>query len=288
MSSRIIAFSVLLAVSFLLSGCTTLWQDYFGDRNLRQGVSSSLVDYLYPDGEVPPQHEQTVPSLELPLHVGLAFVPANQRTTPGLSEARKSLLLEKVRQSFADREFISQITVVPDTYLRSKQGFDSVDQVARLYGLDVMALVSYDQVALSDDTRASLFYWTIVGAYLVKGSANDVQTFVDTAIFDVKTHKLLFRAPGVDQLKSTSTLVNSATKMREAREQSFDLAMTDMTANLGNELETFRERIKEDKSVTITHSASYSGGGGSSGPLTVIVLLLACLLVWSRRSRMHA
>ncbi|MEQ1704159.1 MAG: Ig-like domain repeat protein, partial [Ilumatobacteraceae bacterium] len=51
------------------------------------------------------------------------------------------------------------------------------------YGLDVIALVSYDQVAHSAETTSSFLYWTIVGAYVVKGNKNDVQTFVDTAVF---------------------------------------------------------------------------------------------------------
>ena len=60
-----------------------------------------------------------------------------------------------------------------------------------------MALVSYDQVANTSEKTSSLLYWTIVGAYVVKGNKNDVQTFVDTAVFDMATRKLLFRAPGV-------------------------------------------------------------------------------------------
>lgn len=60
-------------------------------------------------------------------------------------------------------------------------------QVARLYGVDVMALVSYDQVIHTDDTKASLLYWTIIGAYIIKGSQFDTATFVDTAVFDINT-----------------------------------------------------------------------------------------------------
>jgi len=274
------ALPICLA-ALLMSGCTTLWQDYFEGRNARQGVSSSLVDYLYPDGKVPPKHDQNIPHLEVPLHVGLAFVPAGSNNTPGLTEASKALLLEQVRQRFADRDFISEITIIPDTYLRSSKGFEGVDQIARLYGLDVMALVSYDQVANSDDNKASIFYWTIVGAYIIRGSDTDVQTFVDTAIFDVSTHKLLFRAPGVHRQASRSTLVGSGKQLREAREQSFAAAMTDMTANLETELDSFRERIKQDKSVTV----SYRDGGGAFDPATLLLLSGYLLIKRLRRRR---
>jgi rhombotail lipoprotein len=262
-----------------------LWQDYFEGHHARKGVSSSLVDYLYPDGKVPPKHDRTVPNLEVPLHVGLAFVPSGSSNTPGLTEASKSQLLEQVRQRFADRDFISQITIIPDTYLHSSKGFEGVDQIARLYGLDVMALVSYDQVANSDDNRASIFYWTIVGAYVIKGSDTDVQTFVDTAIFDVNTHKLLFRAPGVHRDSRSTTLVGSGKQLREAREQSFTAAMADMTVNLEAELDSFRERISEDHSVTVSYSDSYRGGGGAFGPASLALLFAAVALMRLRSGR---
>ena len=183
-------FSVLL-----LSACSGLWQS-LGYDSSRQGVSSSLVDFLYPRGEKPPQQDNVIPQLKLPLRVGLAFVPGNLHK--GLSEGRKVEMLNRVKQAFEQRDFIAKIEVIPEAYLRQGRGFDSIDQIARLYGLDVIALVSYDQVVYTEDTAASLLYWTIVGAYVIKGSSNDVDTFVDTAVFEVASRKLLFRAPGTE------------------------------------------------------------------------------------------
>lgn len=277
-------YLVLFALVILVTGCTTLWQD-LGGKNPRKGVSSSLVDYLYPKGEEPPAQDKAVPNLNLPLKIGLAFVPSYDSDTPGLSEVRKMELLAKVKTSFEGRDFIHDIVVIPDTYLRSKKGFGTVDQVARLYGLDVIALVSYDQVVHSDDTKASILYWTIVGAYFVKGSKNDVQTFVDTAIFDVRTHKLLFRAPGIDTAEATSTLINSVEEVRKARENSFGNAMADMTQNLGKELDSFRERIKTDKTVTISKREGYTGGGGALDLATMMLMLASYLAIRIVRSR---
>ena len=245
-------------------------------NNVRQGVSSSLVDYLYPNGEVPPDYDENIPDLSPPLRVGLAFVPAHSNDLEGLSEANKNTLLEKAKELFSDREFIKEITIIPDTYLRSGKGFQTIEQVSRLYHLDVIALVSYDQVVHVDDTKASIFYWTVVGAYFVKGSKNDVQTFVDTAIFDVKTRKLLLRAPGINRIEATSTLVNSTEEMRKAREKSFSLAMSDMTANLNEELGRFKERIKKDKSVAVTYRPGYGGGGALGPPIIILLAGLFC------------
>ncbi|HSD69788.1 MAG TPA: hypothetical protein VLB07_09545 [Woeseiaceae bacterium] len=137
------AYSFLLAGLLLvcLSSCSSFWAGYGGET--RQGVSSSLVDYLYPDGEEPPKPEDSIPQLRVPMRVGLAFVPSYQASdSPGLSEADKIALLEKVRGVFIDQDFIADIVVIPDTYLRSSRGFQGLEQVSRLYQLSVIALVS--------------------------------------------------------------------------------------------------------------------------------------------------
>lgn len=190
---------------------------------------------------------------------------------PVLSEASKTQLLENVRVSFANREYISHIEIIPDTYLRGTRGFTGIEQLGRLYQLDIMALVSYDQVATSEDTAASFLYWTIIGAYVIKGSRNEVQTFVDTAVFDIPTHKLLFRAPGLDKDASKSTLIGLPEEVREARMLGFERAMEDMTANLSVELERFEQRTKDDQSVATV-------SGGSTGVLFFLLLGLAARL----------
>jgi rhombotail lipoprotein len=272
---------ILLLVAMSLTACTGLWHNMGGDRS-RSGVSSSLVDFLYPRGEEPPPYDETVPQLNLPLRVGLAFVPSSNSYTKGLSEAHKLILLNRVKTAFKEREFIKSISIIPDTYLRSAKGFKSMDQIARIYGLDTIALVSYDQISHTEDTKASILYWTIIGAYFIKGSVNDVQTFVDTSVFDVKTHKLLFRAPGIHESRGSATLVNSIEETRKRRAESFDSAMEDMTQNLNDEMNIFVERVKTEKVATVVHRPGYSGGGGG-GALGWLSLLALMLLGWRRR-----
>ncbi len=259
------------------SACTSLWQQLEGGGGARQGVSSSVVDYLYPGGEQPPRFDGTVPELKLPVRVGLAFVPARSGSTPGLSEANKAQLLSRVRDAFTDRDFIADIEVIPDTYLRSARGFDGLDQLGRLYKLDVMALVSYDQVVHTDERASSILYWTIVGAYFVKGSKNDVQTFVDTAILDIPTRSLLFRSAGTDKITANTTLIGSTEELRKNREESFSRAMQDMTVRLAADLDLFRERIKQDKSVRVSHRPGYKDGGGEAFSLLLLLLIAAIL-----------
>ena len=244
-------------VALLLAGCSSIW-DWSGGA--LSGASSSLVDYLYPDGQEPPDVEQTIPYLELPLRVGIGFVPG-QAGYGTISEATKMQLLAKVKAEFIDREYISHIEVIPDTYLRSSKGVVGMQQVARLYDVDVMALVSYDQVAVSEENPAGLLYWTIVGAYLIKATSNEIQTFVDTAVFDVDTARLLFRAPGAHTMSDRSTLVEAGEVVRKAKDESITAAMEQMTGNLAVELDRFQERVKDDPSVAKTQWRPGSGGG---------------------------
>ena len=262
---------LLTSLVALLAGCSAMWNWSGGHR---QGTSSSLVDYLYPDGEVPPAVSQTIPHLALPLRVGIAFVPGQSRHGT-VSEATKMALLEDVKGQFQDRSYIGHIEVIPDTYLRSSQGVTGMQQVARLYGVDVMALVSYDQVAVSEENASGLLYWTIVGSYFIKATSNEIQTFVDTAVFDIDTARLLFRAPGADTMSDRSTLVEAGETVRKARDASFGTAMQQMSANLAVELDRFEERVKSDPTVASTEWKEGHGGGGSFSIVALFALFAA-------------
>lgn len=271
LSPRIVFAALSLSA---LSGCTALFQPGLGSE-MRTGTSSSLVNYLYPNGEAPPEYSETVPRLDLPLRVGLAFVPSTS-SREVLSEAAKSELLEIVRKAFKEHEYVQQIEIIPDTYLRASNGVSGMQQVARLYGVDVMALVSYDQVSVSSDTKAAFLYWTIVGAYLIEATKNEVQTFVDTAVFDVKTAKLLFRAPGVDKTTDKSSAIESTEAARKQSQQSFTVAVTAMTANLGDELVRFEERVAENPQLAeVSWKPGFGGGGSFDGLLLLLLVLLA-------------
>lgn len=269
----------ITAFAFALSSCSIL-----DNHETRKGVSSSLVDYLYPEGQVPPEHEGSIPHLRLPISVGLAFVP-DKRQSFSLPEADRMRLLEQVKQRFAGLDYVRHIEVVPDTYMRSVKGFDGVSQISRLYGFDVMALVSYDQVTVTSENAASLLYWTIVGAYFIPGNQNKVSTFVDTVVFDIESRKLLFRAPGVSESKNLSTLVESGQSKLSIGKKDFELAMNNMTDNLALELERFKEQIRQDKHVQISHRSGYSGGGGSADWSLLLLLAGLGLLTW--RARRH-
>lgn len=275
----------LALVTLSLAGCASFFSDY----SARSGVSSSVVDYLYPPGtDFKPASEGT-PEIRLPARVGLMFVPSS-RTPAGLTPAHREALLGQVRDAFKQHDFIERIEIVPDSYLRPRGGFDNLEQIARLHGLDLVALVSYDQVSSTDETVASFLYWTIVGAYTVPATRNQVNTFVETTVFDVSTRTLLLRAPGQDQRGGGSTAVHSDAVRERLGEEGFQAAVTAMIPNLETAIGQFRTRVREEGHVKLVDRQSgkqWSGrnGGGGSVQAWELALLLAGLALLLLRRR---
>lgn len=266
MRIRFIGFLLVLC-SVVLTGCSTIFNDY---RSNEHTVSSSLIDFLYPKGTPRTEHTPEIPTLQLPVRVGLAFVPSNNYRG-GAAVVNQMALLEKVRKSFLKYDFIDRIEIIPSSYLAAGKGFTTLSQVARIYNVDVMALVSYDQVQRNFENNAALLYWTIVGMYLIPGNDTSVQTFVDTAVFDIHSQKMLFRAPGLSKLEKLSTAVGVAENLLKQSQQGFDLAVTDMVTNLNDELSRFKTRVKEEQVANIEYRNGSGGGGGFN--LTSLLLL---------------
>lgn len=266
---RLIGLAVTLGAALLLSGCAS----WMGQQKKQQ--NASVMDYLYPkESQAPAMFPASTVNLNLPLRVGIAFVPGGFGGDAALPEDERQKLLERVKAAFADQKFISAIELIPTSYLRPRGGFDNLDQAARMFNVDVVALLSYDQMQFNDANRLSLLYWTIIGAYLVNGDQYDTHTMIDASVFDVKSRKLLMRAPGTSQVKGSAAMVNYSEKAREARVAGFDQAINALIPTLRQELERFRERVKIDRSINVTHQPGYSGGGdfGLAGLIALVVL----------------
>jgi len=251
-------------------------------------ATSSVYAYLYPDKEAK-KVEPGQAVLTLPVKVGIAFVPSSGGRGGGnfwsgyqrpasLDPVARRQLLDKVAARFKDNDAIGHIEIIPTDYLTPGGGFENLSQIGRMYDVDIMALVSYDQVQTTDEGAASLSYWTLVGAYVIPGEKNTTTTLMDTAVFDIKSHRLLFRAPGTSQVKGSSTPVNLSEELRVDSQQGFAQATDKMIINLAAELDRFKERIKTNSSgVKVVQSGSYHGGGGSGGLLLLVALGGLCL-----------
>ncbi|MET4692436.1 rhombotarget lipoprotein [Endozoicomonas lisbonensis] len=258
----------LLCCVLFLAGCQTTSQY----RN------SSVVDYLYPKSD---QHvvSEEIPRLVLPLKVGVAFTPGSHGTS--LTEASKMELMSDVSKHFESLDFVDSIEVIPSGYLRPEGSFANLEQLKRMFGIDVIALISYDQTRFTDEGFASIAYWTLVGAYLVPGEKNATHTLIDAVLYDIDSQKLLFRAPGVSVVKSKATPVNLKEQVREDSLEGFQLASEDLVGNLKVQLDRFQTRVESTpEQFEVIRSEGYRGSGSSGYGF---LLLLGLLFLRSRK-----
>ncbi len=267
-----VALLTCLVASIALVGCVS------GRRGMETNRKSSTVNFLYPKNAgiaVKP----TVPHLTLPIDVGIAFVPetGGSHRDRKISEEHKDKLLQAVAGRFKDRPFIRKIEIIPTTYLNPGGGFANIEQIRSMFGIDVIALVAYDQIQHTDDDALSLAYLTVIGMYLINGEKNDTSTMLDTSVFHIPSRKLLFRAPGTSRIKGRATAINVSERLRRDAGDGMAQANSQMITNLTAELDRFKQRVKESPDeVKITHAPGYTGAGnlGALFPLSVCLLLL--------------
>ena len=286
---RVVAVALL---SLVIAACATTMHN-----------ATSVVDYLYPDSnkvETP-----SVPVLTLPLRVGIAFTPGDYSVSKSgtpyavrplnlrsggqfmLTEKKRQDLMQEVANHFKKYPFVKDIEVIPSAYLSPRGSFANLDQIKTMYGVSVIVLLSYDQTQFTDEGALSFTYWTIVGAYLVKGEKNDTHTMLDAVVYDIPSRKMLFRAPGTSLVKGSATPVNLSEQQRVDSQEGFETAAKEMIANLDVQLSAFREKVKERPTeFKVQPSPGYRGGGGAlDAPMLVLVVVLVGGFLWIRQRR---
>jgi len=232
----------------------------------------------------------SIPVLNIPVKVGIAFVPEQSSSTRGmnvwagymrsgsLTEANKADLLERVAEHFRKYEYVSDIEVIPSPYLTPGGSFSNLEQISTMYGIDVIALVSYDQVQFTDEGMLSLTYWTLVGAYVFSGEKNDTSTMLDTAVYDIQSKKMLFRAPGTSLVKGSATPINLNEELRADSIKGYEEAADNMTENLDVQFNGFKQKIKKNpEQVKIVHREE-NASGGATGLFELALMMLVVLL----------
>ena len=273
---------LMLGLFALIAGCAS------GKTNINK---SSVVDYLYPKDSAK-VIEPSIPVLKLPIKLGIAFVP--EQTTPrygnsfwdgssagsALTETKKMQILSKISAHFKKYDFIGEIQEIPSNYLTPSGSFTNLEQIKTMYGIDVIALVSHDQVQFTDEGIFSLSYWTLVGAYVVSGEKNDTNTLMDTAVYDIASKKMLFRAPGTSLVKGHSTPVNLSEELRSDSLKGFEQATEKMIENLDIQLASFREKAKQNPDqIKVVRAASSSSGGGSLDLWTLAAMVFSAAVL---------
>lgn len=261
---------LLAALCLIAGGCAT-------PETIQR--RSSLTAYLGA-GEAPPAAEATGPArLQLPLRLGIAFVPnesTERKGHSGLGEGPSGLMSpdqeilqqQKVAEVFQAKPWTATFKVIPSHYLTRNGGFADLDQVARTFGVEVVALVSVDQVQFSSPRWYSWTYWTLVGAYMVKGDKNDTTTLVDAAVYHVPSRTFLFRAGGVGTAKGSSTWSGREAAFRQQAQESLSLAMTQLSTSLDQGVATFKQDLLKGarKDVLLVDKAGNPLGSAGYDP----------------------
>jgi rhombotail lipoprotein len=278
-----------LAFTLVLTGCELFDPFACHGRRCESAAhsSSSLVGFLYPKGAQRLPAENSIPQLSLPVRVGIAFIPETSGSgAAGLEAARREEMLERIRKRFADRKFVSQIVVIPDYYLRGRSGFDSLEGIQRLYSVDVLALVSYDQVTYRDRNDWSLAYLTIVGAYVLKGSQHEVVTLMDLAVVDPASRSILLRAGGTNNRTKHTTAIEEERIQRDSQVEGFKTATDDLIEHFDAALTQFEADVRAGKAnvrvATRAPGVAGPGGGGGGAFDGLSLAVLAGVLIFMR------
>jgi rhombotail lipoprotein len=263
----------MAAMPFLVTSCS-LPQPFGLRQHSQQQASTPLVDYLY--GNDTPPRDTAGAELELPLVVGLAFLPTARGAGPTALE--REHVLQSIRERFRALPYVRDIVIIPDYYVGrgSGHGFTELQQVASLQQLDVVALVSYDQLAQTTDNRRSLAYLTIAGAFLVRGNEQATHTLLDLAIVEPRARALLLRAGGTSSLHESSTAIELAKRRHRQQSDGFAAAAQALNDNFARELAEFERHVREGR-APLTVSDATRGGSGSLDAIQLLFLAVFVL-----------
>ena len=226
---------VVLLVS--TESCTT------APPKLYTHYKTSIIRFLGVDETAVKIQEDTEPTITVPLRVGIAFAPSLDYGE-GFPEKERMNLMQEIASQFKEYKFVESIELIPSLYLEEGGGFSNLDKLRNLFDTDVIMLLSYDQSQFKDTGALSITYWTLIGAFFVKGEKNDTHTLMDGALFHIPSRKMLFRASGVNHIKNRATPINLSEQAREDSLNGFRQASMDLTKNLQVTLYNFRKAIR--------------------------------------------
>lgn len=117
--------------------------------------------------------------------------------------------------------------LVPQSSLKNETLRELRDSAAR-YGYDLLLILDgAAAVYRSNNYKAPLFYWTIVGAYVADGTQSEVLCLVKGSVWDVKTGALLFseEAEGRAGAVGPAAFVEDEAVILDARKQALTILL---------------------------------------------------------------
>lgn len=220
--------------------------------------------------------------LRPPIRVGIAFVP-DGGSTESLSDAEKTRLLERIRAAFSGYPFVGGIEVIPAPHLGAGGGFTNLQQVARMFDVEVIALLSCDQLQFDAPDALPVVYWTITGTSVIHGAPHETWTLVDASVLDVRSRRLLFRAPGTIHTAARASMAGFSGLDPAAHLEGCSRAIDRLVPRLHAELDSFRARMQSATQAVLT-GLSWAWVGFVFD-LVGLILVLAGIVYVSRRAR---
>lgn len=227
----------LIGLVAVLDGCRT------APPKLYTHYQTNITRFLGVDENTVKVQEAMEPTITVPLRLGISFAPS-LNYGEGFPEKERMNLMQEMASQFKSYKFVESIELIPSLYLEEGGGFSNLDKLRQLFDIDVIMLLSYDQSQFKDTGALSITYWTLVGAYFVKGEKNDTHTLMDAALFHIPSRKMLLRASGINHLKNSATPINLSEQAREDSLNGFRQASMDLTKNLQASLYNFRKEIR--------------------------------------------
>ena len=244
-----------------------------GSEKVRHSKTTSLVNFLYPNGQIPKDLKS--PTLHLPLRVGLAYIPSANHGSH-IDNTLRIELLNHIKAQFQGLKYVNSIEVIPSLYLTGHSGKNQLEQIRQLYQLDVIALISYDQVVNRKENLLAITYLTIVGNYIFPGSHFNENTLIDMALIDLDSKRLLFRAAGINYSKGVAAEAYTKHRYDKHQNNDFAQAMSMMQNNLSVELMAFEQRLRaKDPNDDIKVVARKGYDMSMDYPLMLLLLIAA-------------
>lgn len=237
MKCRINVALCFISLFVFIESCTTT------PPKLYKNYKTSIIRFLGPEENTIKNQTAMDLTITVPLKLGIAFVPSSDYGED-FPEKERMNLMQKIASQFKKYKFVESIEMIPSLYLEEGGGFSNLDKLRRLFDIDVIMLLSYNQSQFKDQGALSISYWTLIGIYFVKGEKNDTYTLMDAALFHIPKRQMLFRASGANHIKNSATLINLSEQAREDSLIGFRQASMDLTKNLEKKLYNFRKMIR--------------------------------------------
>jgi hypothetical protein len=223
------ALHVIAVALWLLTGCAS-------SQGLHPEPLNELLRYEEQRfvGEQPPKTLATSPSVHTLSKLGLYLKPTGflNREFEWTNGDRDAVLTWA--NGLQASGVVSGVKFVPQSSLKGNSLTELRESAAR-YGTDLLLIV--DGAASIDrynNSKASLLYWTILGAYLADGTHSDALCLLRSSLWDVKTGARLFS----DDAQSTARQVGPAALIddRVAVAQACREALPQLLATVKNQL----------------------------------------------------